>query len=362
MNPRGARRRQAEMAITSSGTLVAIATACALAAATLGPSNAGAQLSNAPRGDSLDALLRAAEAHHYRGRFADAHAALGLAESIAAQQQSPPAGLARVWTARANVWVSQTTASNSGYVEADSAAARALEFAERSEEPRLLADAADLAGRVLYSRRINLDEGDYDRPLSYFKRALELRRDAGDTRGVVESMFRVGLIHERKDESARAIAIYEEAMRLAGSEYPLERSNLARHLAYQHQGRGDLRRALELFTESLDLREEAGFMLTRPSALTSIADLYRRKRDYRKALDYARRALADSERLGASRFIVGALISIGQTHSEAGERDPAMEHLTRAESLADEIGYVSGVRQARERLASLAPSTPPKGR
>ena len=355
MNPPGGPHRPAEMATRSSRTLLAFTTGCALAAlVVLPPAIAGAQTSGVSSGDSLDTLLRAAEAHHYRGALADALAALALAESVARQPQPVPSRLARVWTARADVWISQTTATNAGYAEADSAAARALEFAERADEPRLLADAADVAGRVLYSRRINLAEGDYERPLSHFKRALELRRTAGDTRGVVESMFRVGLIHERKDESARAIAIYQGAMRLAGADYPLERANLARHLAYQHQGRGDLDRALALFTQSLELREQAGFALTRPSALTSIGDLYRRKQDYPKALDYGRRALAEAERLRASRFIVGALISIGQTHAAAGELEPALEHLGRAESLADEIGYVSGVRRAREQSAALA--------
>ena len=228
-----------------------------------------------------------------------------------------------------------------------------LEFAERSKEPRLIADAADAFGRVLYSRRINLGEGDYEGPLRQFKRALELRRTAGDERGVIESMFRVGLVHERKDESGKAIAIYEEAMRMAGRRFPLERSNLARHLGYQRQGEGDLDQALKLFTLSLELREQAGFLLTRPAALTSIGDLHRRKQDYPTALHYGRRALAEAERLGATRFVVGALLSIGRTHGAAGEREPALDHFRRAEALAEKIGYVSGVEQAREAAAEV---------
>ena len=166
-------------------------------------------------------------------------------------------------------------------------------------------------------------------------------------------MFRVGLIHERRDESARAVAIYEEAMRLAGTEYPLERSNLARHLAYQYQGRGELDRALVLFTQSFELREQAGFLLTLPSALTSIGDLHRRKGDYPRALEYGQRALVEAERLQAGRFVVGALISMGQTHIAAGRREPALEHLRRARSLAAEISYVSGVRRAEEEIVGL---------
>jgi tetratricopeptide (TPR) repeat protein len=321
-----------------------VATMAALAVLTMLPVKPSAAAQSAPTGreppDSLEMLLLSADLHHRQGRFADAHRTLAAA-------------LARVWTARGSVWLSQTTATNTGYAEADSAASAAVQFAKASEDPRLLADALELSGRVMYSRRINLAEGDYEEPLRLSTEALALRRKAGDVRGMVESMFRVGLIHERKGEGEQAIAIYEEAMRLAGNDHPLERSNLARHLGYQYQRRGDLDRALELFQQSLALREEAGFTLTRPPALNSIGDLYRRKKDYGKAMEYGRRALAEAERLGAPRFRVMALISLGETHQALGENPPAVEHFRRAEAFAREIGYVSGVEEARERLSAV---------
>ncbi|HWB42878.1 MAG TPA: hypothetical protein VG500_16565 [Gemmatimonadales bacterium] len=80
--------------------------------------------------------------------------------------------------------LSQTTATNSGYAEADSAAREAVRFARASEDSRLLADALELSGRVLYSCRINLAEGDYEEPLRLSTEALELRREAGDVRGI----------------------------------------------------------------------------------------------------------------------------------------------------------------------------------
>jgi tetratricopeptide (TPR) repeat protein len=319
----------------------ALATAAALLC---GPLHA--QTARRPASNTVDSLLRRAEAHHYRGALAQAHEMLASAADLAGHRGDTSA-LARVWIARGNVWISQTTATNSGYDEADNAAATALRFAERAGDQRLLADATELMGRVLYSRKINLDEGDYEGPMLRFRRSLELREAAGDTRGVVESLFRVGLIHERRDESPQAIARYEEALGLAGDRFPLERSNLTRHLAYQRQGQGDLDGALRLFVESLQLRDRAGFVLTRPSALASIADLHRRKGDYDQALAYGGRALKEARRLQATRFEVGALISLGQTRAAAGETEAALELLDRAEALATRIGYVSGVERAR---------------
>ncbi len=306
----------------------------------------------APAADPLDTLLATAEHHHRAGRLQEANRALAAAEN-AARRAGSAAAQARAWTLSGTVRLTETTAMNTGYAEADTAAARALRFAEQAKDPRLLADAHELTGRVLYSRRINLAQGDYAEPSDHFRRSLELRQQVGDTRGVIESLFRVGLIHERKGEDAEAFDTYQRAWRMAGDRYPLERSNLARHLAYQHQRRGDLDEALELFQESLRLREEAGFELTRAPALTSIGDLYREKKDHERALDYGRRALTEAQRVGAKRFVVLALISVGETLAASSRTQQAVEHLRRAETTASEIGYVSGERQARRRLAEI---------
>jgi tetratricopeptide (TPR) repeat protein len=303
--------------------------------------------------DSLEVLLAAAESHHRKGRFEEAHSALAGAERTIGSRSGRDAERARIWTTRGNIYLSQITAANRGYAEADSAAVQAIAFAKLAGDDGLLADAHDLTGRVLYSRRINLGAEGYDEPLGHFQRALELRRKANNTRGIVESLFRVGLIHERKSEGMQAVTLYDEAMRLAGRSYPLERSNLARHLAYQNQRQGNRARAMELFRQSLSLREEAGFELNRSPALNSIGDLYREMKDYGKALEYGRRALAEAERLGATRFEVMALISLGDTHSALSQLEKATEHLRRAEARAGEIGYTSGLENARERLAVL---------
>jgi hypothetical protein len=70
-------------------------------------------------------------------------------------------------------------------------------------------------------------------------------------------------------------------------------------------------------------------------------------------MEYNRRALAEAERLGATRFAVMALISVGETHQALGEPDPAARHFRRAEALARKIGYVSGVESAQERLRTM---------
>ena len=339
-------------ALATSLALVCMAASAASHSNSLQPCSA-AQPAPGPEprvNKALKALLAAADDFHYQGRFRDAHDTLAFAEKTALRGETDPGAHAKFWIVRGNIYLSQTTAQNSGYAEAEAAATRAIEFAEKSNGAWVIADAYELAGRVHYSRRINLGKGDYETPLDYWQKSLTLRRKVNDTRGVIESLFRVGLIHERKDESAQAIALYQEALRTAGEKFPLERSNVYRHLAYQKQGQGDFDTALRYFEQSLVLREEAGFLLTRAPALNSIGDLYRRMKNYERALEYNQRALEEAEKFGAPRFMVMALISIGETHAAQGEQARATEQWRRAERLAGQIGYTVGRDQARDRL------------
>ena len=329
--------------------LLCLAVGTAIAAS---PLRAGPPPTQAgPAGDSLVTLLQAAERAHYAGRLDAAHRALDRAERAARQAPDSIGRLARVWAARGLVWLSETTATNQGYAEADSAARHALALAERSGDSLLIAEGAELAGRVLYARRINLDEGGYEEPLRHYQRALSLRRAAGDTAGIVEGLFRVGLIHERQDEGERAVALYHEALALAGKGHPLPRSYLTRHLGYQHLRRDELDSALVRLRESHELRERVGFVLLRPPSLAALAEVYLRMERPAEARQHAEQALAEAERLRASRFVVQALITLGSVEAAASRREAARRHWRRAEAVAGGIGYVSGAREARERRA-----------
>jgi tetratricopeptide (TPR) repeat protein len=353
VNPNAWPPRPADMRPSASARLIfplAASAAIAISPALQAERSQPAGLS----ADSLEALLAAAEREHYAGRLDAAREVLVRAERAAAEAPDSTSRLARVWVARGLVWLSQTTATNHGYPEADTAAVRALALAEQSGDSSIVADAAELAGRVLYARRINLAEGDYAAPRRHYERALALRRAARDTGGIVEGLFRVGLIHERQGEGDRAIALYHEALGLAGQGHLLPRSNLARHLGYQHLWRGELDSALVYLRESHELRERVGFVLLRPPSLAGLAEVFRRMERYAEAREYAERALAEAERLEASRFVVQALITLGEVDAATSRPDAARRHWQRAETVAGGIGYVSGARQARELLARSA--------
>ncbi|MFC0004074.1 tetratricopeptide repeat protein [Micromonospora siamensis] len=139
-------------------------------------------------------------------------------------------------------------------------AARALDAVE--------ADGALARGRILHARFL-LDRGRPGSPpvedpaeLPLFRRALELYRALGDTRGEAEALFWIGCLYQvirRDDESA--VADLERSRELAArvGDRSTE-SEALRHLGIAAHTAGRLDEATERLAESTRLRRECGAM------------------------------------------------------------------------------------------------------
>ncbi len=111
--------------------------------------------------------------------------------------------------------------------------------------------------------------------LACFQRGLELRRRAGDERGVAESLFQVGLVHQViRDDSAAALPWFEEAYtRARKAADPVLMSYAIRHVAFCRLHAGDRAGARAGLEESLWLREQAGFIPGVAMALAALAEV-----------------------------------------------------------------------------------------
>jgi tetratricopeptide (TPR) repeat protein len=162
-------------------------------------------------------------------------------------------------------------------------------------------------------------EADIEAEEKLFHRALELREKLGDTAGIAQSLFGMGLV------------------------YQVLRNNWQAAMSY--------------FTQALARAEEAGDDL----------DLYSRSEIHRhigffylvedvhfdRAIDHLDRSLKLRERLGDERRIPSALIALGQAELAAGRRTQAIELLERAVRDAREA-HLSALwlNQAQEALDS----------
>ena len=148
----------------------------------------------------------------------------------------------------------------------------ALADAERGVDA-VEADAALARGLILHARFQSVSAEPSSLPtedpaeLPLFKRALELYRALGDTRGEAEAMFWIGCLHQfiRRDNET-ALAYLERSCRLAEQtgDKPTW-SEALRHLGIVAHTAGRLDEARELLQESCRPRREIGALRARHS-------------------------------------------------------------------------------------------------
>ena len=151
---------------------------------------------------------------------------------------------------------------------------QALSIATALGDVRLLGNVYDAMGFSLHAVYL---QGDRSQELAdeikFFERGLQLRQEANDLQGIAESTFHIGIVHDvvRRDYEV-AQSFHQQAYDLAVSaENPLIASYAIRHLGFCHYRLGRLDEALVALEESLQLRQQIGFVPGTAYALIALA-------------------------------------------------------------------------------------------
>ena len=290
-----------------------------------------------------------AEACHRAGLLDDALALL------AAERPSPPIpdtllGL----LLRGSILADQVFFAYRGYDEAVAALEEARTLAEQRGDEIAAADALELLALADDHRAMHDGGADYHQLLARFQSTLARREALGDTRGVAESLFHVGLMHERLHEGDRAAAAHERAYALAGEHgHKRERSYAARHLGFARVVTGDRDAALAYFEESLALRQEIGYTLYPPPAHVAVGDALLARGNIDGAARHYERAHALAQGMQTPMAVVFLLLSLAELAQARGDRTLSRGHAERALARAQADHLPLGVKVASAMLESL---------
>jgi len=290
-----------------------------------------------------------------RGRWAEAIALVerGLADARARRDGVAEARL-RLRRGRARVDEIRHHGGDPAPALADLEAAHAGALA--AADPRLLADCVDALGMrrfvQWFATRAPADLAAAEQP---FREALALRAPAGDSAGLAESWFHVGLIHQMRDERAAAGEAFTRAREIATRvDDPLSRAHAVRHLAYLAELRGDGAAAEAMYRESLALFVRLGPGPGVVAAQLALAELrYARDGDAARALPVLTRILDDAAAVQSAAYVALASAALARVHRDAGQADAARRRLVAAIAAMTAIDRDDGVPEAYEQLALI---------
>lgn len=178
---------------------------------------------------------------------------------------------------------------------------RPTDSRHRPGGPSALADAAASAGDRL---RAEWRAGSFRAAVQKYSEALHYRRVAGDARGQISSLQRLGDVHSILSNYEVAIGHYGKALQLA---------------------------------RSLPDRQ------TEVDVLNRMSSTYLETANVRKALPYSQQALEISSRTGYRRGAAESLNNTGWGHSISGDVLRAQEDFSRALGIWQEVGHDEGL-------------------
>jgi tetratricopeptide (TPR) repeat protein len=303
----------------------------------------------------IQTITDCAEIYYYLGRLDDALKVLNAGMQLLDQREMQPRDQARLLLELGKIQVTMIFLADGDFDTSMVTLARARQIAESTQDRQQLGLALNLIGQAHYFNNLNSGSADFDTPRDYFQPALEHSQAAGDTQAASDSLFHIGLMHERQQQYDSAIGYYQRVIELADQhDYKREKSYAVRHLGAIYLGRGELDRALRYFEESLALREAIGLKIYLPFAHIAVGDVLFDQQQIAAALVQYQKAYALSDEMKLNAGLIASLLSLGYAHKEQQHLPQAQECFEKAHAIAESIGFQRGMAAAAAELAELA--------
>lgn len=272
---------------------------------------------NSEEAQVLEAALSLVNTWRLQGNWQEAGILLNGLHPVAAKIDQ--GAMANVWLQLGRVMTDEGMfgRDNDNLEKRQEAFDQALSLAEPTKEAGLIGNIYDAMGFSLHAAYLAGDRSkEPENELDFFERGLELRKTGGTIGQVAESLFHIGLVFDViRQDYGQALAYHEEAYKLACEvDDKVIASYAIRHIGFARLAAEELAAARQALTESLDLREAAGFIPGTAFALAALA------------------------------------------HMDALEGDKAMarSRLERSRIILESLGAVSRIAQIDQQIASLA--------
>ncbi|EFH86082.1 hypothetical protein [Ktedonobacter racemifer] len=267
-----------------------------------------------------ETLAEVAQAYFLLGRLKDAQHLLSTTLRLLEAREATPQPRLRLLLLYSQVLIVDHLLTRGETEPMFSIISQAQQVAEAIQDPQGRADALSLLGQAHcnattiaslkngVSPFVLQGQGRYDEELTtalaYQRQALQQREALNDTRGISESYFLIGLVHERWCLDEQAQDYYAGASQVAEeSGHAFERTEPARHRALHALKQGKLDQALPLALQALKLREEAQFRPYQPLDHLLIRDIYLARGDTAKAQQHTEAASAIAAEMGMETLV-----------------------------------------------------------
>lgn len=181
--------------------------------------------------------------------------------------------------------------------------------------------------------------GDPHRAIGYYEQALDIARRTGDHSGQSKTLGNLGIAYRQQGDYRRAIACYQQALAIAREIGDRRGEGADLHnLGNAYRELGDLRRAIKYYQQALVIARDTGDRRGEGNTLGGLGSACRQGGDARGAAAYHQEALAVSREMGDRRSEAADLSNLGNALADLGDRQRAIDCYQQAVAISLETG------------------------
>ncbi len=217
-----------------------------------------------------------------------------------------------------------------------------LEIREARQEMNAVAISLISIGGIYFTQK------DYPKALEYNHKALQIAESINDKHTVAGGLLNIGLIHLNTDNQ-EALEFFQKALEVSKDLRiaPLQIGILL-NIGQFYNKQTDTDKALESFTEALNLSESSGNKQNISKAKYQLARIYFGKKQLTRALDLAQSSLDIASNIGLIEIEKDLHKLLGEIHATTNNYKKAYAHSLLYNQLSDSIFNESNVRQITE--------------
>ncbi|OFY95810.1 MAG: hypothetical protein A3K10_16990 [Bacteroidetes bacterium RIFCSPLOWO2_12_FULL_31_6] len=160
---------------------------------------------------------------------------------------------------------------------------------------------------------------------------------------LAESFNNIGVIYDNQGDIPKALEYYSKSLQLREEIGDKQGTAMSlNNLGYIYYNQGDIPKALEYYGKSLRLQEKIGNKQGTATSLNNIGAIYKNQGDIPKALEYLGKSLQLQEEICDKEGIASSLNNIGVIYYNQGDIPKALEHYSKSLQLHEEIGDKQG--------------------
>lgn len=225
---------------------------------------------------------------------------------------------------------------------------KALKIREEIGDKKGIADSHNNIGLIYWN------QGDYQKAMENYWKALKIREEIGDKKGKADSYYNIGVIYENQGNYKDALINHLKALKI-GEEIGNKKriADSYNNIGVIHFHQGNYEKALDNYFKSLKIRQEIGDKSGMTGSYNNIGNIYFSKNNYERALDNFLNSLKIQKEIKDKRGMAISYSNIGSVYEKQKNYEKALSNSLTSLKIQQEIGDKLGIAASYNNIGAI---------